>query len=260
MTFENFLQSNSILSIDPINGTASSLQLSSIFENASEKISQVLNNKNLMWKMKPDLILSNNQLVFYTCNNNKIEMVDLGTMNAYTINLPFEIDSVLLNSHEKWLLQNTLREKFILEKSEASSPCPNILRKIDEKNNGSYKLGSLLNNSKNNLSTETLSKVLNQKIDSPNRIITTNTSYANIIVGFPELDSSNEILSFPRKQEINRFITPLITNHSHIIQSVPTSDVPKSALYEGKPHPGSSGYLEIVDPIEKKMRYIPVPR
>lgn len=231
-----------------------------MLENASDKISQVLKNKSIFWKLKKDLILSNNHLVFYTPNSNKIELIDLGTMNAFTMNLHFEIDSILIASPEKWLLQNTSNEKYILQKNTATTPCPNILRKIDVQDTGSCKLGSLLSNSKSNLSAEQLSKALNQKIDSPNRIITTNASYADIIVGFPELDSSNEVLSFPRNREVNSFITPLITNSGHIIQTVPSTSVPKTALYEEKPHPGSSGYLEIVDPIEKKMRYIPIPK
>lgn len=231
-----------------------------MFENASDKIAQVLKNKNILWKLKSDLILSNNQLVFYTPNSNKIEVIDLGTMNAFTMNLPIELDSILIASSEKWLLQSTLQDKFILQKNTASSPCPNILRKIEAQNTGSYKLGSLSSNSKTGLSSESLSKALKQKIDSPNRIITTDTSYADILVGFPDLDSSNEVLSFPRKKKIDSFITPIITNHGHIIQSVNSDNVPKSALYEGKPHPGSSGYLEIVDPVEKKMRYVPIPR
>ncbi|OXU18814.1 hypothetical protein TSAR_009759 [Trichomalopsis sarcophagae] len=251
--------SNSLLSVDPVKGIAYNLQLSSMFDSASDKISQVLGNRSYTWKLRKDLIESHNQIVIFTPNNNKIEVMDLDKSSAFTMTLPFEIDSILLASPERWLIQSTQQDKFILQKSLSTSPCPNILRRVDQDDSGPYKIGSLLNCSKESLSNEMLGKVLNQKIESPNRIVATNNTYASIVVGFPELDSSNEVFSFPRNQRVHSFSIPIITQQGTIIRTIASSNVPSPALYEGKAHPGSSGYLEITDPIDKKLRYVPIP-
>lgn len=230
-----------------------------MLDYTSDRISQVLGNRNFTWKLKTDLVVSKNQLVIFAPNSNKIEVIDLEKMCAFTMSLPFEIDSILLASSDRWLIQSTSNEKFILQKSAETSPCPNVLRKVDQNDLEKIKLGSLLACSKSGLSSQMLSKALKQNIDSPNRIVATDDTYASIIVGFPQLDSANEVFSFPRNKNVKSFITPIITSHGHVIRTISSSNVPTSALHDGKPHPGSSGYLEITDAIENKLRYIPIP-
>ena len=242
-----------------ISRTANNLQFSSLFDNARNKISQVLGSQSFFWKLKPDLIISKNQIVIFTSKNNKIEIIDLGTMSAYNMVVPFQIDSLLLWSSDRWLIQNTLQEKFILQRSSSDNPCPNVLRKIDENEIGPHKLGSLLACSKTGCTKDMLSKAFNKEMDFPSRIVATSNTYASIIVGFPEFDNSNKIFSFPRSQRVNSFIDPIITQTGQIIRIVAPSHVPESALYKEKARDTFCGYLEITDPLEKKLHYIPIP-
>ncbi|XP_012062470.1 PREDICTED: von Willebrand factor A domain-containing protein 8 [Atta cephalotes] len=250
--------SNSILVININEGSVRELQFST-FLDVADKISNVFRSKNLQWKMKADLLPSHNLIVLYTQDHDKIEVVDLQNMCAYSMSLPCNIESVLLASNRKWLIQDASKNKYILTKSSDSDLCPNVLRELDESNSVDLKTGSVLNCGNSSLSKTELSKALQQKIDCPNRLLVTDNTYAGIVTGFPDLDSSNELHFWPRRGRTRSFITPIITQNGQIIRTISPSQVPDEVYPKDTKHMGISGYLEIVDTVNHKLRYIPIP-
>ncbi|XP_053996012.1 von Willebrand factor A domain-containing protein 8 isoform X1 [Hylaeus anthracinus] len=251
--------SNVLLLVDVNNKSARQMQLSSFFDIASDKLSNAFRNRSLLWKMKTDLTLSHNQIVFYTFDSDKIEVIDLHSSCAYTITLPFDVESVLLPSEKKWLIQDTSRKKYILTKSSESSPCPNVLQAVRESNDSHLKSGSFLSCSKNDLSASVLGAALEQKIDSPNRLVVTDNTYASIAVGFPDLDSTNELHIWPRTQRSRSFTPPIVTEGGQVIRTIVPEEVPDGVFPNDARHLGVAGYLEIVDTVNHKLRFIPIP-
>nr|XP_031838808.1 von Willebrand factor A domain-containing protein 8 isoform X2 [Nomia melanderi] len=250
---------NGLLKINLNNRTAQQLQSSSFIDLVSDKISTNFDMKKYYWKMNTDLLQSHNQLVFYTHNSNKIEVIDLNSSNAYTIHLPFHLNSVLVGSERKWLIQDTFENNYILRKSIDSSPCPNILQELKESIKSREVVGSLQSCSKNNLSSNILNAALQQKVDAPNRLLATENTYAGIAVGFPDLDSFTEFHFWPRQNWYRRNINPpIVIENGQIIRAVGPKDVPRDIL-DGQ-HLEIPNYLEIVDTAAHKLRYIPVPQ
>lgn len=241
-------------------GSVRELQISDSFlDAASNRISNALRSKNPQWKMKADLLQSHNLIVFFTHNHDKIDVVDLQSMRAYSMNLPFNIESILLASDRKWLVQDTSKSKYILMKSSDVDPCPNILRELNESNSSYLKTGSVLCCGRESLREAELSKALQQKIDSPNRIVVTDNTYAGIAIGFPDLDSSNDLHFWPRKGRTRSFMTPIVTQNGQVIRTISSDQVPDEVYPKDKKHTGVAGYLEIVDTVNHKLRYIPIP-
>ena len=227
---------------------------------ASDKISQAFGNAGFIWQLKSDLITSNDRLVLYTPNSNRIEVVDLSTMSAYSIIMPFEIKSILPASEEKWLIQSNSRKKYVFVKSSPSNPCPNILKQIEDVDSDTSKIGSFLSSARDSLKEDILSSALKQNINSPNRLLATENTFATIVVGFPELDSSNEVFLWPRKEGRITSGSPIITEHGQVIRTIPASEVPKEVFSEGKKQGEVSAYFEVIDTISHKARYLPIPQ
>lgn len=235
------------------------LQFSSFLDVAGDRISNAFRSKNLQWKMKADLLPSHNLIVLYTQDHDKLEVINLQNMCAYSMSLPCNIESVLLASDKKWLIQDVSKDKYILTKSSDSDPCPNVLRELDESNSVDLKAGSVLSCGRNSLHKTELSKTLQQKIDCPNRLLVTDNTYAGIATGFPDLDSSNELHFWPRKRRTRSFITPIVTQNGQVIRTISPNQVPDEVYPKDTKHTGISGYLEIVDTVNHKLRYIPIP-
>lgn len=253
------LQSNSVLTVNVNEGSVRELQLSSILDVASDRISNAFRNRNHQWKMKADLLSSHNLIVFYTHGHNKIEVVNLQNMCAYSMNLPCDIESILLASDSKWLVQDMSRSKYMLTKSSSTDPCPNVLRELNESNSTDLKTGRVLNCGRDGLHKTELSKVLQQRVDAPNRIIVTDNTYAGIAIGFPDLDSSNDLHFWPRKGRTRDFMTPIVTQNGQVIRTISADQVPDEVCPKDKKRTGISGYLETVDLVNQKLRYIPIP-
>ncbi|XP_076294765.1 von Willebrand factor A domain-containing protein c12.2 isoform X2 [Lasioglossum baleicum] len=253
--------SNGLLMINLNNQSAQQLQLASFFDMASDKISRSFGTrKNILWKMKTDLLQSHNQIIFYTHNSNKIDMINLHSPNAYTINLPFDLTSVVVASNKKWLIQDMSGSKYILKKSVDSSPCPNVLQELKETSNKpGGEVGSLQSCGKSNLPISVVTAALQQKIDAPNRLLASDNMYAGIAVGFPDLDSFTELHFWPRKQRIRNSMPPIAMENGQVVRVVQSRDVPNEILPQDSKNVEISCYLEVVDTVAHKLRYIPVP-
>ncbi|XP_012146606.2 von Willebrand factor A domain-containing protein c12.2 isoform X1 [Megachile rotundata] len=249
---------NALLLVNTNDGSARKIELLSFLDMASDKLASAFRTNNFQWKMKTDLIASHNQIVFYTCNSSRIEVINLHSMSSYTINLPFDIESILLPSEKKWLIQDFHRNKYTLKKSSDSAPCPNILQELQETGKDTVKVGSFLSCGNSNLSTNVLSAALEQKIDSPNRLLVADNTYAAIAVGFPDLDSCNELHFWPRPHSTSS-TPPIVMENGQIIRAVRNEEVPDDVLPKIGPHLGIAGYLEVVDTVNHKLRYFPVP-
>lgn len=240
-------------------GSARELQCSSFLDIASNRLSDVFGNTGPYWRMKTDLLSSRNLIVFFTHGQSKIDVVNLQTMLSYSMSLPCDIESILLASDNKWLIQDMSKNKYILTKSSDQDPCPNILRELNESNSAYLKAGSVLSCGPSSLSEANLSEALQQKINSPNRVIVTDNTYAGIVIGFPDLDGSNDLHFWPRKGRTRSFMTPIVTQRGQVIRTASSDQVPDEICPKDKRHVGISGYLEIVDTVYHKLRYIPVP-
>lgn len=240
-------------------GSAQELQTSSLLDIASDRISSVFGDAGPHWKMKADLLSSHNLIVFFTHGQDKIDLVNLQTMLVYSMSLPCDIESLLLASDKKWLIQDTSKNKYVLTKSADDDPCPSILRELNESNSAYLKTGSVLSCGKSSLSEADLSAALQQKTSAPSRVVVTDNTYAGIAIGFPDLDGSNELHFWPRKGRTRSFITPIVTQRGQVIRTVSPDQVPDEVYPKDKRHIGISGYLEIVDTVHRKLRYIPIP-
>ena len=251
--------SNVLLIVNLGEGFVQKVEILSFFDIASDKISNALRNTSFHRKMKTDLIKSHNQIVFYVYNSNKIEVVDLNRMCFYIVNLPFEIESILLPSEKRWLIQGRNQNKYILKKSVESSPCPNILQQVEESSKNNFENDLFLSCTGSNLNSNLLSAALKQKIDSPNRLLVSNNTYATIAVGFPDLDSFNELHTWPRPKQSRSSAPPVFMDNGQIIRTVTAREVPNDILPNTGANLGVVGYIEIVDIVNQKLRYIPVP-
>ncbi|XP_044576312.1 von Willebrand factor A domain-containing protein 8 [Cotesia glomerata] len=248
--------SNTLVVIDVDNGSAKSVKLSSFFKDASNRLSGAFRNQATKWKLKNELISSNNQAILYTPNGNKIDVLDLKTMNLFSMSLPLDIESIAIVSPQKWLIHNTSKNLFILEKSIDTLPCPNILRVV-ERDSKSINMGTIITASQSGLNKINLSKALNQDIESPNRFFVTDSTYATVVVGLPELYSTNEVYIWPRNQRVRVSSSPIV-NDSQIIKVIPSDKIPKEATVDGHNH-NIFNYLEVVDVVDHKVRYLPIP-
>lgn len=256
-----FLQSNGSLLVNLENGAVQTIQNSSLLSTASEKWSQTFRNGSSIWRMSGDLLRSKNLAIFYSHNEDKIEVTNMATLTSYSMTLPFQIESVLASSSDKWLVQDTSKNLYVLQKSSENAPCPNILREIDQVSVNKSNIGNLTGSAIGNLDNSLLSKALKQQISSPNRILASDFTYASLVVGFPELEGSNEIHTWPRNERVCGLSSPFITEQGQIIRILPANKVP----HEAKPgHPNEkneqfSTFLEIVDPVNQTNRYLPIP-
>ena len=108
-----------------------------------------------------------------------------------------------------------------------------------------------------------LSDALEQKLSAPNRVICTDATHAAIAVGFPELDrTTNELYVWPRdqKKQGSSANTVILRDCGQIIHAVTSAHVPREVIKRGKDQVEVSGYLEIVDLLNHKLRYLPVPQ
>ncbi|KAI4792063.1 hypothetical protein KUCAC02_033631, partial [Chaenocephalus aceratus] len=121
------------------------------------------------------------------------------------------------------------------------------------------------------LPDENLSAALDQKVVSPNRILSDSGSFARIVVGFPDLVSPNEVYSFKRPVDLSevriaeggantllrgglRSSTPKRDNcvsllsANQVVRALPPNKVPLKEVYpKDVTPPMTAAYLEVTD-------------
>ncbi|XP_043278620.1 von Willebrand factor A domain-containing protein 8 isoform X2 [Venturia canescens] len=252
--------SNGSLLINLESGSVQSIQTSSLLSSASEKWSQTFGNRSTFWRMSGDLLRSDNLVIFYTYNEDRIEATNMETLTSYSMTLPCKIESLLVPSSDKWLIQDTSKNLYVLQKSGENDPCPNILKEIARVSvNKSPNIGRLTGSSNSNMDDALLGKALNEQISSPNRILASDSTYASLAIGFPELEGSNEIYTWPRNERVSASNPPLITEQGQVIRTLPSNKVPEEVIPGDPKSQRFSGFLEIVDPVNQTNRYLAIP-
>ncbi|XP_062861685.1 von Willebrand factor A domain-containing protein 8 [Trichomycterus rosablanca] len=288
-------QSNTVLHVDLVSGAVRRLILSpGKEEEPVRKTSNWWNTKETQsqstYKMCREFA-HKNWLLFYKADGDQLDVLDVLEGQVHTISLPINVKAVYLTAEDRWLLVDSKTDrKFLLTKPlhigvEESGVCQ--LHAISEEavstgfgTSSEMDAGAPQDVSSEQLPNENLSAALGQKIASPNRLSCDTNAYANIIVGFPDLLSSNEVYSFKRTSPLTEGRGPdmffgstrrtgpakrvncvSLVGANQVVRALAPSQVPLSEIYpKDVTPPMTSAYLEVTDLNSKKVKYIPVPR
>ncbi|XP_050974831.1 von Willebrand factor A domain-containing protein 8 isoform X2 [Labeo rohita] len=286
-------QGNTVLHLDLVTGAVRRLILSQDKqEEPPRKTSNWWSNKESQPAYKMCKEFSHkNWLLFYKENGSQLDVVDVLEGQVHTISLPINLKAVFLVAEDRWLLvESKTDRKFLLTKpmhmgAEDTGVCQLHAISEDAVNTGfgtssGMEVTAPQEVSNEQLPNENLSTALGQKIVSPNRILCDTNSYANVIVGFPDLMSSNEVYSFKRSSPITEGRGPdmffgsskrtgpakrvncvCLLCANQIVRALPPSQVPLTEIYpKDVTPPMTAAYLEVTDLNSKKLKYIPVPR
>ncbi|XP_044221449.1 von Willebrand factor A domain-containing protein 8 [Thunnus albacares] len=288
-------QSNTVLHLDMVTGAVRRLMLSQDSDQPSTRASNWWGSKEQQggYKMCRDFS-HKNWLLFYKEDGNQLEVLDVLEGRVHSISLPINLKSVFLVAEDRWLLlESNTNKKFLLTKpmhmaAEDSGVCQLHSISEDSVSSGhgvsSAELSIPQMLSCDQLPNENLSAALDQKIVSPNRIMADPSCFAQVIVGFPDLMSPNEVYSFKRPVDLSvmksgesgaqtffrsglRSTTPKRDNcvsllsANQVVRALPPNKVPLKEVYpKDVTPPMTAAYLEVTDLNSKKVKYVPVPR
>jgi len=283
---------NGMVLVEPESGAVLQVQLNSMFDSmtnfVSEKFVGAKEKKPDFMRMCPDFA-AENKLLLYTPKGRTMQMVDLEEGASFKLNLPFVMKSLHPLSPDQYLvvveshLEPSDIEKpllYLLKKKDATDPVPTILTPISQTTD----ISSILALDKRGLSDFGLKLALKEKVSTPNTVFMTPGSYANIAMGFPELEfSENPVVSWPRIKEetsggnngpssnsrgnmnvMKKYLDPgkdfvFLKKSCQIVRPVPVSDVPRIGVQDHVATGSCAAFLEVVDLISDVVRYIPVP-
>ncbi|PNF24075.1 hypothetical protein B7P43_G04705, partial [Cryptotermes secundus] len=254
--------SNSLVMVDLTARRASHIPLLSTFKSTRDSFVRTLGAEIGNWHIMTALLGQTNCVILYEIGGSKAEVVNVSTMTALTFCLPFHVSSINLPSIDKWLIEDTASKKYVLSKATPTDPCPSLLQPIEDTCNTSM-LGFIGACDSESLPFDMLSEALSQKINAPNRVLCTDHTYAAISVGFPELDQTgNELYVWPRQDKLpgNSGTAIILRDCGQIVRPVSSSQVPKELISSESVQPVVSGYLEITDLVNHKLRYLSVPQ
>ncbi|XP_030642749.1 von Willebrand factor A domain-containing protein 8 [Chanos chanos] len=286
-------QSNTVLHLDLVTGAVRRLVLSQDKEEEPvRKSANWWNNKDSQssYKMCREFA-HKNWLLFYKEGGNQLDVLDVLEGQVHTISLPINLRAVFLVAEDRWLLvESKTDKKFLLTKpmhmgAENSGVCQLHTISEDAVSSGfgtSSGIGDTAPQeiSSEQLPNENLSAALGQKIVSPNRIVCDPNTYANIVVGFPDLMSPNEVYSFKRTSPLTEGRGPdmffgssrrsgpakrlncvSLLGANQVIRALPPTQVPLADIFpKDVTPPMTAAYLEVTDLNSKKLKYVPVPR
>ncbi|KAM6934858.1 von Willebrand factor A domain-containing protein 8 [Xenentodon cancila] len=288
-------QSNTVLHLDLVTGAVRRLVLSPDSDQTSSRASNWWSSKEQQGghKMCRDFA-HKNWLLFYKEDGNQLEVLDVLEGRVHSISLPINLKSVYLVAEDRWLLlESNTNKKFLLTKpmhmaAEDSGVCQ--LHSINEDTvspghgatSAEVSVPQML--SSEQLPSENLSAALGQKIVSPNRLLADSGSFAQIIVGFPDLMSPNEVYSYKRPVDLSAMKSSEGGSHmffrggirsdsakrsncvsllsaNQVVRAIPPNKVPLKDIYpKDVTPPMTAAYLEVTDLNSKKLKYVAVPR
>ncbi|KAG7501738.1 von Willebrand factor A domain-containing 8 [Solea senegalensis] len=288
-------QSNTILLLDLGSGAVRRLMLSPDNDPPASTASNWWSSKDTQGGFKMCRDFSHrNWLLFYKEGGSSLEVLDVLEGQVHSISLPINVTSVFLVAEDRWLLlESDTNKKFLLTKpvhmaAEDSGVCQ-LHSVSDDPLSSGHGVSSAEASvpqmvSCEQLPNENLSAALDQKIVSPNRVVADSGSFAQVVVGFPDLMSPNEVYSFKRPDDLAamkssdggahmflrggvRSSAPKqhncvsLLSANQVVRALPPTKVPLKEVYpkEATP-PMVAAYLEVTDLTSKKVKYIPVPR
>uniref|UniRef100_A0A3Q2TY78 von Willebrand factor A domain-containing protein 8 n=1 Tax=Fundulus heteroclitus TaxID=8078 RepID=A0A3Q2TY78_FUNHE len=276
-------QSNTVLHLDMVTGAVRRLMLSPDSDQTPSRPSN-------WWSSKEQQVRG-----FSVCREKCGSLVlDVLEGRVHSISLPINLKSVFLVAEDRWLLlESNTNKKFLLTKpmhmaAEDSEVCQ--LHSISEDpvsaghgaGSAEASVPQMLSNEQ--LPNENLSAALDQKIVSPNRVLADTSCFAQIIVGFPDLMSPNEVYTFKRPVDLSAIKGGESGSHAffrgalrsdtakrencvsllsanQVVRAIPPTKVPLRDIYpKDVTPPMAAAYLEVTDLTSKKLKYIPVPR
>uniref|UniRef100_A0A8C7I3G8 von Willebrand factor A domain-containing protein 8 n=1 Tax=Oncorhynchus kisutch TaxID=8019 RepID=A0A8C7I3G8_ONCKI len=292
-------QSNTVLHLDVLTGAVRRLILSQEPEQPAPIASKWWSSSKEAQgghKMCREFAYKN-WLLFYKEGGNQLDVLDVLEGRVHTISLPINLSKVFLVAEDRWLLvESNTNKKFLLTKpmhmgAEDSGVCQ--LHSVSEDGVSTGHGASSGNTTEHStyktvgsdqLPNENLSAALGQKIVSPNRLLSDTSSYARIIVGFPDLMSPNEVYSFKRDVDLSemrggdsggqmfsrgglkssvakRTNCVSLLSANQVVRALPPGQVPLKDIFPPDVTPPmTAAYLEVTDLNSKKLKYIPVPR
>ncbi|XP_074550636.1 von Willebrand factor A domain-containing protein 8 [Halichoeres trimaculatus] len=288
-------QSNTILHLDMETGAVRRLMLSPESDPPSTRASNWWSSKEQQGVHKMCREFAHkNWLLFYKEDGNQLEVLDVLEGKVHAISLPINLKSVFLVAEDRWLLvESNTNKKFLLTKpmhmaAEDSGVCQLHGISEDSVSSGhgvsSAELCVPQMLSCDQLPNENLSAALDQRIVSPNRVLADTSSFAQIIVGFPDLVSPNEVYSFKRPVDLSEMKSTDNSAHTffrgtlrsssakrdncvsllsanQVVRALPPNKVPLKEVYpKDVTPPMTAAYLEVTDLNSKRVKYIPVPR
>eukprot|EP00105_Crassostrea_gigas_P035222 XP_019919370.1 PREDICTED: von Willebrand factor A domain-containing protein 8 [Crassostrea gigas] len=200
---------------------------------------------------------------------------------AHSVDVPLVIKQAHQAGADQWLLSNDKDEKFLVQMADDNSF---LLYPISESGDRSLVRGL----SSVPLSDEQLKLSLRNENAGPNRTSVLRDSYVSVLKGFPG-SSDVEVYSSPReplpenksqaqeivnaptfglfgssttKPDVNptkRSQIVCLPDSGQIVEGLPKWKVPESSLTSAERAREVSGYLEVIDPVNHMLRYIPVP-
>ena len=233
-----------------------------------------------------------NKLVFFTPGGRSIQMMNLEDGSLVKMNFPFILRSVHPLSEDQYLVvkdipatEERLQMKesdptclFLLKKEESTDPLPTVVTPVKQ----TAEITNIIALDKKGLSDFGLKMALGEKMSSPNTMFSTEGSYANIALGFPELEfSASDIYQWTRpdlptlgggSQNVNystnssmkKFSDPgrdviFLNDSCQIVRPVAVKDVPREGVAGHVATGNCVAFLEVVDLMAGQVRYVPVP-
>ena len=261
-------ESNTLMFISPESGIVHGISLMSAFEAASDRIYKAFSSDetdSTTFKMSKELAHAG-QLIMWEHNGGRIQLLDTINNVVHSLAVPFKLHNLIpINEHE-WLLTDKDGAQFLLRKDEEK--IPNVIYPITENLDLSQATKDILQIS-GNIDDSILSKALQQNISAPSRILATNKNLAQIIVGFPELDSSeNEIWAWERTKGLPPTLpypsaapsstTVIIPEAGQVVRVL--DNLPPGVVDNEVNRNIAMSFLEIVDLTTQSVSYISIPR
>lgn len=273
---------NSVLVVNFKTGDVCRLSSRALPEIPTEKrrfpasASQTVNPYRMCPSTLPD---AKGTILFYKEGGDNI--VAVTGKYAHSVDVPLVIKQAHQAGADQWLLSNDKDEKFLVQMADDNSF---LLYPISESGDRSLVRGL----SSVPLSDEQLKLSLRNENAGPNRTSILRDSYVSVLHGFPD-SSDVEVYSSPReplpenksqaqeivnaptfglfgsstpKPDVNptkRSQIVCLPDSGQIVEGLPKWKVPESALTSAERARDVSGYLEVIDPVNHMLRYIPVP-
>lgn len=267
---------NAVMSINYITGEVARLKTDFLPEVTVER-KHFLRYGTKTKKEKDFVMLSStipgtNIITFYESDGDSIVLLDPLQSICHQISVPVNIRTMQLVDSNKWILTDSeSNQKYNLTWSEVDTF---QLQPIHEEN--VIIENCITHASTRSLDDTILNKALQEQISCPNRVLVTPKTDAVIILGYPELEySQNEIYVIPRDGQsdgsISSIVNPsktasnpvdlvvILQESGQIVRAIETEKVPKSAEITRDELLNASAFLEVIDLVNRKKRYIRVP-
>ncbi|XP_071540350.1 von Willebrand factor A domain-containing protein 8 isoform X4 [Panulirus ornatus] len=259
--------SNTLLTVDLDSGSASNIQLNSLYETAADSLLKRLGSsggKKTFFRMCKNKT-GRGKFALWEVGGGRMIYIDLHDKTLYSVTSPLTLSSLhQLDGDHQWLAVEQDGNKWLLKGDNDEFLFHPVTQTPKEKKFIQTKISCV---APQNLSDIVLSSALRQQISAPSCFLAPVDSLAAVAVGFPELDSSeNEIYVWEREglslKTPSSLIDPSSTtvalgDNGQIVRAV--DQVPKEALENNNPAAGIGGFLEVTDLVNHTISYIHVP-